>query len=332
MGTRRAFTLIELLVVMAIISILMGILLPAIAGARRQAQSTVGAANMRQLSLITTVYTTDNKGLFFNPFINQIASGECPVTVGVDSERRWTFSRERFSTWSSDGFAAYWYAYINAIQPDEGYALDVSFSPADSGALRQRRENASSSPLYLAPGSFYMSPTFWKDPGMYDFKTQQECVLYSENYWHHCPCTPCKIQPASLGVQDVTYPSAKVMLFERADFQQPTRVTIKPDGTQSRPLSPAWNNPRAKPNVCTVDGAVTKADMQDLTNRADRARTEDPELAFLPVDLGAIPDNMPVLQPDGVANLDVDTPLSDGLYPYFFAGTRYGIRGRDLPR
>jgi prepilin-type N-terminal cleavage/methylation domain-containing protein len=330
MGTRRAFTLIELLVVIAIIAILMGILLPAIAGARRQAQSTVGAANMRQLSLITTVYTTDNKGQFYNPFINQVV-GPGNWQIGLDSERRWNFYADRYMTWIGDAYAAYWYAFINATQPDEGYALDVSLSPADAVSQRQRRESASGGPLNLVPGSFYLSPTFWKNPAMFDFKTVDRCVLYSDNYWLHCSPTG-GVAASSLGIGDVTYPSAKVMLFERADFQQPTRMTINADASESRPISPAWNNPRAKPNVCTADGAVTKADMQDLTNRANRSRTEDPELSFLPVDLANIPDSLPVLPPEGVVNLDAPTSAADGLYPYYFAGTRYGIRGRDLPR
>jgi prepilin-type N-terminal cleavage/methylation domain-containing protein/prepilin-type processing-associated H-X9-DG protein len=61
---RRAFTLIELLVVVAIIATLIGMLLPSLSRARKQAKAVVCLTNMRSLMLAVQMYTDDNDGRF----------------------------------------------------------------------------------------------------------------------------------------------------------------------------------------------------------------------------------------------------------------------------
>lgn len=58
------FTLVELLIVVAIIALLLSILLPSLQGARAQAQTTVCAANIRQLALANIAYASEQQGRY----------------------------------------------------------------------------------------------------------------------------------------------------------------------------------------------------------------------------------------------------------------------------
>jgi prepilin-type processing-associated H-X9-DG protein/prepilin-type N-terminal cleavage/methylation domain-containing protein len=60
----RAFTLVELLVVIGIIALLVGVLMPALAGARRSAQTIKCASNIRQIVLACMNYADENRGFW----------------------------------------------------------------------------------------------------------------------------------------------------------------------------------------------------------------------------------------------------------------------------
>jgi prepilin-type N-terminal cleavage/methylation domain-containing protein len=70
-GTFRGFTLIELLVVSAIIAILAGMLLPALAGAKEKGLRAKCLSNLRQVAVASQMYAGENSDTF------------CPADGGV---------------------------------------------------------------------------------------------------------------------------------------------------------------------------------------------------------------------------------------------------------
>lgn len=62
---KHAFTLIELLVVISIIALLIGILLPALASARKSAQNVKDQTQLKQMGVAMEVYLNTYKGYFF---------------------------------------------------------------------------------------------------------------------------------------------------------------------------------------------------------------------------------------------------------------------------
>lgn len=66
MNHKRAFTLVELLVVIAIIALLMSVLMPALAKARKQAKIVLCQSNLKQMCTAVAMYTDDYDGRFWS--------------------------------------------------------------------------------------------------------------------------------------------------------------------------------------------------------------------------------------------------------------------------
>ncbi len=79
-GNKMGFTLVELIVVISVISLLMAIVLPALSGAKRQANAVVSMSNQRQVTAAINLFASGNNDRY----------PESVATIGFGNNWNWT--------------------------------------------------------------------------------------------------------------------------------------------------------------------------------------------------------------------------------------------------
>ncbi len=310
---RRGFTLVELLVVVGVIGVLISILLPVVLRSKRHAEAAAGTANLRSLSQVMGMYTTSNQEAFLNPFGGS-PEGFWFAVSPANSALQWSFLVPIHQESTTEGFAYYWYSYLADLDQAPRFR-EEQFSPADAwmkelqkgmGKHGETREG-----LMLWPSSFVYSPVFFSGSDRFPGGPRQDASASN-----------IRTQFA----QSVAYPSSKVLLFERMDFDQRDRITVSDNGQSSRVgRPPAWNNIRSKTAVATVDGGVQEVDMSLLYGAEDHS--------LVPADQASASDRPGLRAPYDRDDLPTGSGSgSDGDYPAFFWSTVNGVEGRDLTR
>lgn len=339
---RRAFTLIELLVVIAIIALLVGILLPALGKARTSARSLQSAANLTSMGKVQYAYATDYQDSFVNPFTNDpskfvtttggtvyLWQGYVDPMTSQSNQSVITPMGQSSANRVPEAYAFIWASPVMAYLQERNeagtsYISPVLRDPRDQKinerhaallAASRRQGGTQNDRLDWAwiDTSYYASPTLWRSHRKYASDAAYAIGTSARDI-------------ARNRFSDVSYSSEKVMIFERIDFSKDRRTAAAGGGGQNG--APQWNNPSGTPNVCFVDGSVSKAPTSRLVTL-----TTDPDVtvrnAFTPRGLWNTAGIGLAITTFGLTNDGLE--LNPGWQQFYWA-TADGVRGRDFSR
>lgn len=198
---RRGFTLLEILVTLSVISVLIALMLPAIAGGRGAGSSVACQANLRSIGSIQAAYAGDSRGAWPNAF------GRATTMV------TWTLGSTQY-----DAHSAFSQVWLWCAPLVEAGMLDIAteMRGVSCPVVAERLGPAlARNPQNAAIQSYAYSPAFLSSPDLWD-PERPERRREPEPY------------RTTVTMASVAFPSGKVAVFEWAEHHGSSRV-VTPD-------------------------------------------------------------------------------------------------------
>lgn len=157
-ATRRAFTIIELLMVVAIISVLLAILLPAIGRAKDASFITQTLANLNQMKVANNSYASDYSDRVFTAIPDDagMCAGDCTCYLGIACP-----SQQLLGFDTGGGLWGYWVSFGSNCPVTVGncgnWSVLLPFTFADPGS--GGTGNQSNNPYTNCFGAYQMANT-----------------------------------------------------------------------------------------------------------------------------------------------------------------------------
>lgn len=191
-GVAGGFTLIELLVVISIIALLIGLLLPALSGARRAAKYTQCIGNLRNLLTGCQAYSSEFGGVIATGVPPEVVSTN-PFKIGPKPSFSCATAQRPLSGWNNVNIPywfmnRYWFygmgTFIAREESKKSVYADVFYCPEDvtykeiiANEIRNKPENQIGT---VYPNSYAMTDAALWDPMMFTEERVTEILVENQ--------------------------------------------------------------------------------------------------------------------------------------------------------
>ena len=192
--SNRAFTLIELLTVIAIITILAGILIPAIGTVRRKAATAKAVSNVRQIGMANSLYSQENGGKIIGHEQGKFLDGMQRIAEYMSTENRPNWSQQIATLALTNdpnvpenlvkiGGLPFTYAINSIFNQKYGRAVEgkAAWTPPAQRSSNQRRMAEMDYPadtIYAVSGSYELTVSAAENASLLQEPSARQSIFY----------------------------------------------------------------------------------------------------------------------------------------------------------